>query len=121
MDWKQIYNSKLVSVEEAAAKIESGDRIWMGPCSGAPIQITEALADRVNELKDVHIITGLALHPFKILKSPEYIGRINFHTMFMGPYERAFFKVGNVNVNSVHFSKTYIAMRDELISKESSI
>jgi len=30
----------------------------------------------------------------------------------MGPYERAFFKVGNVNVNSVHFSKTYIAMRD---------
>jgi acyl-CoA hydrolase len=112
MDWKQMYNSKLVSVEEAAAKIESGDRIWMGPCSGAPIQITEALADRVNELKDVHIITGLALHPFKILKSSEYIGRINFHTMFMGPYERAFFKVGNVNVNSVHFSKTYIAMRD---------
>jgi len=44
MDWKQTYNSKLVSVEEAAAKIESGDRIWMGPCSGAPIQITEALA-----------------------------------------------------------------------------
>ena len=112
MDWKQIYNSKLVSVEEAAAKIESGDRIWMSPCSGAPIQITEALADLVNELKDVHIVTGLALHPFKILKSPEYIGRINFHTIFMGPYERAFFKVGNVNVNSVNFSKTYIAMRD---------
>ena len=112
MDWKQIYNSKLVSVEEAAAGIGSGDRIWMTPCSGAPIQIVEALADRVNELKDVHIVTGLALHPFKILKSPEYIGRINFHTIFMGPYERAFFKVGNVNVNSVNFSKTYIAMRD---------
>ncbi len=112
MDWKQIYNSKLVSVEEAAAKIGSGDRIWMSPCSGAPIQIAEALADRVNELKDVHIITGLALHPFKIIKSPEYISRINFHTIFMGPYERAFFKVGNVNVNSVNFSKTYIAMRD---------
>ena len=112
MDWKQIYNSKLVSVEEAASKIGSGDRIWMSPCSGAPIQIAEALADRVSELKDVHIVTGLALHPFKILKSPEYIGRINFHTIFMGPYERAFFKVGNVNVNSVNFSKTYIAMRD---------
>ncbi|HUH65359.1 MAG TPA: acetyl-CoA hydrolase/transferase C-terminal domain-containing protein [Syntrophales bacterium] len=112
MDWRQVYKSKLLSVEEAASKIESGDRIWMTPCSGAPIQMVEALADRVNELKDVHIVTGLVLHPFKFLKSPEYIGRINFHTIFMGPYERAFFKIGNVNVNSVNFSKTYIAMRD---------
>ena len=106
MEWQNTYRSKLVSVEEAAAKIESGDRIWFAPCSAAPIQLMEALADRVDELEDVHVITGLALHPFKFLQSPKYIGRINFHTVFYGPYERAFFKIGNVKINSVHFSKT---------------
>jgi acyl-CoA hydrolase len=106
MEWQNTYRSKLVSVEEAAAKIESGDRIWFAPCSAAPIQLMEALADRVDELEDVHVITGLALHPFKFLQSPKYIGRINFHTVFYGSYERAFFKIGNVKINSVHFSKT---------------
>lgn len=67
---------------------------------------------RVNELKDVHVVTGLALHPFKFLQSPEYIGRINYHTVFYGPYERAFFKVGNVTINSVHFSKTHWALQN---------
>ncbi len=112
MEWAKAYKGKLVSVEEAAAKIESGDRIWFGPCSAAPIQLMEALGDRVDELKDVHVITGLALHPFKFLQSPKYIGRINFHTVFYGPYERAFFKAGNVTINSVHFSKTHWALQN---------
>ena len=88
------------------SKIISGDRIWFGPCSAAPIELMEALGDRVDELQDVHVITGLALHPFKFLQSPKYIGKINYHTIFYGPYERAFFDSGNVTVNSVHFSKT---------------
>ncbi len=112
MDWKQIYNSKLVSVEKAAATIKSGDRIWFAPCSGAPIQLLEALADRVDELQDVHVISGLYLHPFKFMKDPKFIGRINAHTMFYGPYERNFFKVGNITINSVTFSKVHIYLRD---------
>ena len=112
MDWKQIYNRKLVSVEGAAKTIESGDRIWFAPCAGAPIQLLEALADRVDELQDVHVISGLYLHPFKFIQSPKFIGRINAHTMFYGPYERAFFKVGNITINSLTFSKCHIYLRD---------
>lgn len=112
MEWREEYKQKLVSVKEAAAKIESGDRILLGAMSAAPIELMEALADRVNELEDVHVVSGLILHPFKILQSPEFIGRINFHSVFAGPFERAFFKVGNVNINSCHFSKTYIAIQE---------
>lgn len=112
MGWQEEYRSKLVSVQEAASKVESGDRCWFGPCSAAPIQLLEALGDRVDELEDVHLVTGLALHPFKFLQSPKYIGRINYHTVFYGPYERAFFKAGNVKVNSVHFSKTWWAVQN---------
>ncbi len=51
MGWQEEYRSKLVSVQEAASKVESGDRCWFGPCSAAPIQLLEALGDRVDELR----------------------------------------------------------------------
>jgi len=105
MDWKQEYQRKLVSIEEAARKIVSGDRIWCGPGPAAPIPLVEALGDRGLELEGVLLVSALALHPFKIFKSPDFIGHINYHTIFYGGYERAFFPVGNMNVNSVHFSK----------------
>ncbi|PAB61189.1 acetyl-CoA hydrolase/transferase family protein [Anaeromicrobium sediminis] len=105
MDWKKIYENKVVSIEEAAAKIESGDKAWVGPCSSAPIQLLEAIADRVDELENVDFMSAMALHPFKFLQSPKYIGRINYHTIFYGGYSKAFYKVGNVNINSAHFSK----------------
>jgi acyl-CoA hydrolase len=105
VDWKKYYESKLVSVEEAASKIESGDKAWFGCCSAAPIQLLEAISDRVGELENVDLMSALVLYPFKFLKSPEYIGRINYHTTFYGGYARAFYKVGNVNINSVHLSR----------------
>jgi len=110
-NWKQMYKSKLVSVKEAAARVAPGDRIWCSPCEGAPFQLMEALAERKDELQDVHVISALALYPFKFLQSPDYIGRINYHTIFYGGYERAFNKAGNVSVNSVHFSKVHIALK----------
>ncbi|SHJ80638.1 Acyl-CoA hydrolase [Dethiosulfatibacter aminovorans DSM 17477] len=105
MSWKQTYNSKLVSVKEAASKIESGDKIWFAPISAAPVQLIEAITDRVDELENVDMMSGLLLHPFKFLQDPKYIGRINYHTVFYGPCARAFYDVGNVNINSVHLSK----------------
>ena len=110
-DWKDIYKQKLVSVEEAASKIESGDKCWLGPCSAAPIQLMEAICDRVNELENVDVITGMALYPFKFFQSPDYIGKINFHTIFYGAAEKLFFKVGNVNINSCHLSQISSSFR----------
>ncbi|GAA0178598.1 acetyl-CoA hydrolase/transferase C-terminal domain-containing protein [Clostridium sediminicola] len=112
MNWQEIYKSKLVSVEEAAKKIESGDKIWFGACSAGPIQLLEALADRAEELKDVHLVTAMAMYPYKFLQSPKFIGKLNFHTIFYGPIERKFYKVGNVDIDSVHFAKSYLAIRD---------
>lgn len=104
-NWQEIYKQKLVSVEVAASRVESGDKCWLGPCSAAPIQLMEAICERVNDLKDVDIVTGMALYPYKFFQSPDYIGRLNFHTIFYGAFARNFYKLGNVNVNSIHLSQ----------------
>ena len=92
-NWKDIYKQKLVSVEEAASKIESGDKCWLGPCSAAPIQLMEAICDRVNELTDVDILSGMALYPFKFFQSPDFIGKINYNTIFYGAADGALRRV----------------------------
>jgi len=105
MGWKDIYNEKHVSVEEAAAKIESNDRIWFGACSSAPIKLLETLSERYQMVENVDLMTAMALYPYKFLQSPEYIGHLNFHTTFYGAYARKFYKAGNVNIKLSHLSK----------------
>ncbi len=111
-DWKNIYRSKLVSVREAAAKIASGDRIWFGSSTSTPIQLMDAVVDRYAELTDVHIISSLFLYDFKVLQDAKYIGHIKGHSVFVGPQERLYHKIGNIDNNSVPFSKVCIALRD---------
>jgi acyl-CoA hydrolase len=105
MDWKDIYNEKHISVEEAAAKIESNDRIWFGACSSAPIKLLETISERYQMLNNVDLMTAMALYPYKFLQSPEYKGHLNFHTTFYGAYARKFYKAGNVNIKLTHLSK----------------
>lgn len=111
-NWKDEYAKKLVSVEEAASKVESGDVIWYGPCCSAPLQLVDAIADRYQELDNVNIVSGMALHPFKMFQSPDYIGHINYHTVFYGPFERNFYKVGNININSIGLSEVANALEN---------
>ena len=112
MQWQEIYKQKLVSVEDAAKYIESGDKAWFGACSSAPIQLLEAIGERVDELENVDLITAMALYPYNFFQSEKYIGKINFHTVFYGAFERKFFGKGNINVNSVHLSNVARSMRE---------
>ncbi len=105
MDWKAMYQKKLVSVEDAAAVIQSNDRVWYPPCSGAPVDLVNAISKRYKELENVTMLTALILSPFDYLKA-EYIGHIKHHTIFMGPIERKMINQGNVEVTSYQFAQT---------------
>lgn len=103
MSWKEDYQKKLMSVEDAAAQIKSGDRVWLSPVCSMPIQFGDALAARYKELENATAISGLLMHPWGFLKG-ECKGHINYESFFLGPVERKFLKQGNVKVTSVHFS-----------------
>ncbi len=104
-NWKEVYKSKLVSAKEAVSLIESGDRIFVGNNISIPTVLVEELAERKDELENVTVFGGTCLYPYKILKSNEYRGKIDFVTNFMAGYELALKGNGNVGVNSVPFCR----------------
>ncbi|MFC1974105.1 acetyl-CoA hydrolase/transferase family protein [Chloroflexota bacterium] len=55
MNWEDEYKSKLVSPEEAASKVKSGDWVVF-PTGRAPYAFGLALASRKEELKDVKVL-----------------------------------------------------------------
>jgi|GEM_PF-3164352 len=65
MGWQEEYQRKLVSLTEAAGLIESGDSVFFSPMQSTPFQLLEAIADRVGELKDVDMQSGVELYPYK--------------------------------------------------------
>ena len=84
--WKEEYRRKLVSFEEAARTIQSGDfvslAIGAGGCSS---ELYEAILNRHEELRDVIIMDSIQLRPTR-LYDPEFMknldGRINYMPAF---------------------------------------
>lgn len=61
--YKQEYNRKLVSAEEAVRVVKSGDIVDYGFFNGKPVQCDLALAARKDELKDVKVYSAVTLPP----------------------------------------------------------
>ncbi|MEN6319202.1 MAG: acetyl-CoA hydrolase/transferase C-terminal domain-containing protein [Syntrophaceae bacterium] len=79
MDWKEDYKRKIVSAEEMAKQVKSGDFIMLGLGLGCPTpRIIQAILDRAGELKDVAICDAVPVYPSKLL-SPDFMKTINGH------------------------------------------
>lgn len=57
MDWKELYTSKLKTLEDAVKIIKSGDKVVIGHAVGEPVGLVDALADYgvKADLRDVEI------------------------------------------------------------------
>ena len=61
MYYKKLYASKLCTAKEAVKDVTSGDWVDYGWCTGHPVALDKALAERMPELEDVKIRGGIAL------------------------------------------------------------
>lgn len=61
------YKQKLITAEQAAALVNSGDHIWYSEFAMFPEALDAALAQRVDELKDVHIRSVSFTQPPKVV------------------------------------------------------
>ncbi len=81
------YRAKLISAEQAAALVKSGDTIFTGGGINIPKAFSTALGSRAAELKDVTILQGFAMALYDYMK-PETKNSFRIETMFVGPLER---------------------------------
>jgi 4-hydroxybutyrate CoA-transferase len=89
MDWKEEYKKKVVSMEEMAKQIKSGDQVATGLALGnCTPGVYHAILDRAGELKDVRILDAVPVYPSKVL-DPEFMkaldGRVNHVSGFYSP------------------------------------
>jgi 4-hydroxybutyrate CoA-transferase len=113
MNWEKIYREKLVTAKEAVATIKSGDIIGISNGTSLAVDIVGALEQRLDELKDITIIGGLLVYPQQFLEKRNK-ENVRYYTVFMGPYERAGMKHGNIHYIVNQFSRMHTIFREKL-------
>lgn len=103
--WREEYNDKLCSAEDAAALIRSNDRIAMSGGTSVPYEFSRALSKRKGELKNVGISMGYAMALFDYMK-PENHESFYLETVFVGPMERICMEWGVCQYVPIHLGET---------------
>lgn len=96
MNWKERYQDKLVSADEAVSHIRSGDKIIFGDWVGEPAALVAALVRRAPELREVEIIHGMSPGPNDHLK-PELSESFHHTALFLGALTRKPYAEGRMD------------------------
>ena len=96
MDWREEYNRRLCTADEAAKLFNSNDRIAIQGGTGIPPAFATAIAKRAPELRNVVFGQGFAL-AFHDYMKPEFKESFRVETVFMGPAERYCMGFGTVD------------------------
>ncbi|OCH62476.1 4-hydroxybutyrate CoA transferase [Aliivibrio fischeri] len=112
-----------VSMSEAVSEIISGDRLWVSGAIGVSYEFLTTLEKMSSKLKDVEIISGMILNPKQEFMLPEYKGRIYYRSLFLGPLERAMRSLGNMELNTTHYSSMkdlFLELKPNVVALEVS-
>ena len=104
-DWKKYYNEHLVTMTEAAGKVNVGDTIWLGSASCIPYTFMDALAERCDELRDITFLGNTFSAPTEIMINPSYSMVKTFHiiSFYASVYERMAASLGILDFHSAPY------------------
>lgn len=66
MDYKELYNKKLISAEDAVKLVKDGDYVDYSWGVLAPHEFDQALAKEITSLNDIVVRGGVELEKYKI-------------------------------------------------------
>ena len=104
MNWLNHFRSKLVTLELAARRVQSGHRIWVQPGNSTPAPFLSALVGRAPELRNVEIIHMLTLGD-AVYTRAEYEGVFRHRGMFLGANVREAVGAGRADYTPIHLSE----------------
>jgi acetyl-CoA hydrolase len=104
MDLQKLYQSRVVTPEEAVQKIHSGNRVFLtGNCS-VPQKVLAALVNYAPNLRNVEICQALSVGPADYA-SPEMEGHLRVNTMFISANVRKAVQEGRADFTPVLLSE----------------
>ncbi|MEI8389486.1 MAG: acetyl-CoA hydrolase/transferase C-terminal domain-containing protein [bacterium] len=104
MSWKNLYESKKVTLDEAINTINSGDRVVVGHAAGEPFHFTENLSSQKDRLKDVEIVHMVALGKSEYCKDG-MDSHFRHNSLFAGPGSRKAISENRADYTPVFFSE----------------
>jgi acyl-CoA hydrolase/GNAT superfamily N-acetyltransferase len=103
-NWKEVYESKVTTAEEAVTKVRSGQRVFIGSGAAEPQLLVHALSERGPELADTqitHILT-LGVAPYA---DPKLVDGFRHNALFIGPNVREAVAEGRADFTPVFLSE----------------
>lgn len=92
----EAYARKVITADEAAAMVKSGDRLHFGLGCGSVIEIDEALAKRADELKNIDVLSTVTIRkkPFALYSATESNDNVRFISAHFSGTDRTICKDG---------------------------
>lgn len=106
MNIKEIYNSKVITVEEAINKIKTDDNVVSALSAAEPREILSKLHTISDRVRNVNVATCLPIGDYDYFVNPEYKESFLMEGWFYSPSIRKAHKNGNVSFipNHLHLA-----------------
>ena len=104
MDWEKIYQSRVVTADEAIRAVQSGNRVFLtGNCS-VPRKLLQALIEYAPNLRDVEICQALTVAGSEYV-APEMEGHLRVNSLFISANVRKAIHEGRADFTPVLLSE----------------
>jgi Acetyl-CoA hydrolase len=104
INWKDLYKSKLVTADQAAKKIKSGDRVVIGHACGEPKDTIEAMVQNKDLYENVEIVHMVSMGKSEYAK-PEMAANFRHNSIFAGATTREAISDGRADFTPCFFSE----------------
>ncbi len=115
MSFIKEYAKKLVTAEEAAKVIKSGDWVDYGWTTGTPVALDAAIAARYDELEDVKFRGGILMWEPEIFKVPDVAEHFTWNSWHMSGFERRAINKGFAFYAPVKYSELPRYYRENIV------
>lgn len=88
MGWKEWYQSRLTTAEDAVTHIRSGGRVAIAHACGEPSYLVDAMVANAAAYRDVEIVHMVAMGKGEYCR-PEYAGSFRHNAIFVGGSSRS--------------------------------
>lgn len=111
MEWKEIYNSRLKTAQEAIKLIKDGDRVVTAFGCCEPVELEKVLAENYMNYKDVQV-TSMLLIGETLWVRDEMKGHFSFNSFFASASSRKAIFDGTADFTTCYFYEIPSVLKD---------